>query len=547
MPTVEVSLKDMENLLGRKLSSGQLEELVLYAKGEVESVEGDTAKIDIKDTNRPDLWSAEGIAREISLRFRKPRHYHLRKSGLRIFVKKGMESIRPRTAAVVAKNVKITDMFLRQIIQLQEKIDGTFGRQRREIATGIYDFDKISGDIIFYPAEKSKSFAPLGFARPMTLDRILQVHPKGKEYGHLLKGCTRCPLFEDSAGNVLSMPPIINSDYTGKVTEDSTNLFIEVSGFRPDWLVTALNVIAMAFADRGADIFSVEIIYPGKKVTTPDFSPRKTTLNLDYARKITGLPLQDSEIYSLLEKSGYRVVKRGRTAVLEYPPYRQDIMHQADVVEDIAISYGYNSFPPESYRLATVGGQSYLSLFACKATETLIGMGLQEVLTYILTSRDSLFRKMLLPARPVAEISNPVSANWSVLRDWLLPGLLEFLSRNRHAEYPQRIFEIGDCVLPDSRKETRTRDSRRVAVALTDVSVSYQDITSVLDAFLRSFGAVYSLRKSSHPTFIPGRAADIIIRGRPAGVVGEVHPHVLNNWNLEKPVAAFDLDAGCLV
>ena len=544
MPTVDLSLKDLGNLLGKSISASQLEDLVLYAKGEVESVQGDKVKLDIKDTNRPDLWSAEGIAREINLRLGKSQKIKFRPSGHKLYIEKSVSDVRPLCYAAVIRDVTVTEELLVQMINLQEKMNTTHGRRRRECGIGLYDFSRMTPPLYYRGCSpRELKFAPLGFREEMWLDQILDRHPKGVEFAHLLKGKSRYPIIVDSRGVVGAMPPIINSNTVGKVTRQTRDIFIEATGFRHDIVMTELLVSAWALADRGGKVETLEVVFPGgKKITSPDFTLKKASLNLDYARKLIGLPLKEEEIYSLLEKSGYHVVSSGPTAQLEYPSYRQDIMHQMDIVEDMAISYGYNKIPPEAYRIPTIGGQSSLALLTNSVTDLLIGIGLQEIMSYTLTSRDSLLKKMLLPDRELAEIENPVSGNWSVFRSWLLPGLLEFLSRNKHVDYPQKVFEVGDCILPDQKAETRTRDSRMVGVALTDVSVNYQDISSLLDAFLASLGVRYALKKTIHPSFLPGRVAEIFVKNKSVGFIGELHPQVLNNWSLEKPVVAFELE-----
>lgn len=158
-----------------------------------------------------------------------------------------------------------------------------------------------------------------------------------------------------------------------------------------------------------------------------------------------------------------------------------------------------------------------------------------------------MFKKMNLPEGKIVEIENPVSSNWSVFRNSILPNLLEVLSFNKNQEYPQNIFEVGDVVLFDSEnKETGVSNKRRVAIALTGTQVGYEDASSILSAFLSNLGKKLTLKKTTHPSFISGRAAEIVVENKLVGIIGEIHPQVLNNWNLEKPVVGFEVDVEAL-
>lgn len=545
MPKIDVSYKDLCNLIGKKIPIDKLcEEEILFAKGEIDDVSGDTMKVDIKDTNRPDLWSAEGVAREIRLRHtgRFP-EYRMKKSGVSVIVDDSVSAVRPLTACAVVKNLKMNKNALSQLIQLQEKIAGTFGRNRKEVAIGVYDLGKIKPPIHFKAFRPTGlKFKPLDFEKEMHLADIMKHHPKGKEFGHLLKDAQAYPVFIDSGGNVLSMPPIINSDYTGKVAEKTKDVFIECSGFNMKFLITAINVMAAALQERGGKIETVDVVYGKKRITTPDFTEKKFTVDQDYVNRVSGLQLDKKSITKILQKSGYKVKQKGARFELSYPAYRQDIMHQRDVAEDVVITYGMNNLLPESPRLPTTGRAGKQSRIEKRLSEAIVGAGIQEIISYSLTNKRDLFEKMNIPAEKIAEVENTVSINWSVFRNWLTPCLLDFLAHNKHVEYPQKIFEMGICVLLDEISETRSRDVMKLAAAVSNSTVSYEEISSILDVLMKNMGVKYSLKKKDHGSFIDGRCAEVTVNGKHAGIVGEIHPKVLNNWKLEKPVVAFEID-----
>ena len=541
MPKIDVSQKDMCSLIGRKLTGEQLFDELLYAKSELDDVNGDNLKIDIKDTNRPDLWSVEGLAREIRARYKPgmPK-YTIKKSGASVIVDSSVSGVRPYTVCMIAKGLKINAVIMSQLLQLQEKISGTFGANRKEVAIGVYDLDKIKFPVTFRALKpRDIKFVPLEHKNKMSADEILERHQKGKEYGHLLKGKNAYPIFVDSQGEILSMPPIINSDHSGKVTESTKDVFIECSGFSMKFLNTALNVMAAALHERGCALFSVDIVYGKKILATPDLSPKRFRVRSDYIGKVSGLSLPPKEIISLLEKAMYEAKINGKYIDLSYPAYRSDIMHERDVVEDILISYGFNKIEPAAPKLPTKGSLTRKQVLLDSLAYAMLGAGFQEILSYTLTSPDNLYAKMNTNGNAI-EIEKPTSANWSVFRTWLLPGMMEFLSRNQHIEYPHNIFEIGNCIL-NANTETRSRDVQKLAAAVSASVVNYETISSALDAVLRNLGISYKLKACSHPSFIEGRTAEVIIGKDIAGYIGEIHPQVLNNWGLEKPVVAFEI------
>ena len=552
MPTLNVSYRDLCNLIGKSIDKEELKnKAVMFAKGEIDEINDDGIKIDEKDTNRPDLWSTEGVAREIAGRYGKkglPK-YTTEPSGLVVKVDESVSKVRPFTVCAVVRNLNITEDLLIQTIQLQEKVSGTYGRNRQDVAIGVYDYNKIKGNVNYkaYKPNEMK-FVPLEFSEELTLSEILEMHPKGRDFAHLLKGKEKYPIFIDDAGNVLSMPPVINSNYTGKVTENTTDVFIECSGFNLDVLKPALNVLVCALADRGGRIQTVDVVYKNETIKTPDLKPNTKRVNKDYINKITGLDLSDKEIKDLLEQARYDVASITKNEVkVEYPAYRQDIMHERDVIEDILISKGYNEIEPVPVSINTRGSLLKLHENTNKIAEVMIGIGLQEILSYTLTNKENLLKKMERKDSPICELENPVSMNWSVFRDSLLPGILEFFSNNKHHEIPQKIFEIGNCIIPDSKSETNYRDNLRLACGVTARQVTYEEIASMSDAFMRTLGINYKFRKTDNQIYIKGRCAEIVVGAKVVGTLGEINPQVLNNWGIENPVIGFEIDLDLII
>jgi phenylalanyl-tRNA synthetase beta chain len=217
-------------------------------------------------------------------------------------------------------------------------------------------------------------------------------------------------------------------------------------------------------------------------------------------------------------------------------------MHQVDLVEDIAIAYGYNNIEPLWRELPTTGGERPEQRLIDVAREFMVGLGFQEVLTYSLTSPESLFDKTNREKTRIVEVANPKVVTMTCLRNWLLPSLMEFLGNNQSVEFPQKIFELGKVTLLDDTRETKTRDEEWLAAATTHPNASFSEIKSALDAFFMNLGVNWQIKATSHPSFIEGRVGTVMANDVNVGVLGEVNPQVLEAWKLENPVAAFEIN-----
>ena len=551
MPNIEISKKDLESMMGRKYSREELEDTLEYIKGEIDSLEGDALKIDCKETNRPDLWCTEGIARELKARTGKEKgikKYSVKKSGVQVFISQNLEKVRPLIVCAVVKDVKITEDVLKQLIQLQEKVGENYGRKRKELGIGLYDFD-IMAPPVYYKGFKDDEieFVPLEWKVQLRPSEILTQHEKGKAYKHLLEGANVYPIVIDSKRTVASMPPIINSQTTGKVTESTKNLFIEVTGFKWETVNTALEVMCMALADTGAKIYSCELNfptdkkpYPAKKINTPVFATDKLMFDKGIVNKMTGLGLKDKEIIELLGKARYNAKIKGNKITAEYPSYRTDIMHPVDIIEDLLISVGFNNIFPQKIEMNVVGSELKEIKVNDFVREGCIGLGLQEVMTYNLTSSQIQGVNMLVNSEEFVEIANPVSINYAVLRKRLTAQLLDFLSKNKDKEFPQKIFEVGTVLELDSKEEHGVKQSYHVCGAITHSNVNFTEIKSTLVALCAYLGKECVVKKKEY-AFLGENSAEIIVDGK-KGFVGEVKQEVIDAFSLRKPVCVFEFE-----
>jgi phenylalanyl-tRNA synthetase beta chain len=541
MPTINFSLKDLQKLVGKKITVDELKDLLTYAKGDFEDYDKTTDEVtaDFGDTNLPYLWSVEGVARLLKGIIGKEKglpKLKLNKSTYKVNVEASVNKVRPYIAAFVAKDSKIDDYLIKQIIQLQEKLCETYGRKRQKVAIGVYNYSKIKFPVHYKAVQPDKiKFTPLEFKKEMDLKEILEEHPKGQEYAYILEDFDKYPILIDDENNVLSFPPIINSDETGKVEEEDQDLFFEVTGTDMDAVLVSCNIFAHALQQRGFKIFQVDIKYPNKKMTTPLIFNETIKLNIDNIKKVLGLDLKEIEIKTLLEKQRYEY-KAGKVLI---PEYRKDILHENDIIEDIAIAYGYDkieSLPLTSY---TLGSTKPLINFIDKAREIIIGLGFQEVMSQILSNKNLLYNKMEIDDTGTIELENPTSENYSVIRTWLIPPLMEILSKNKHVEYPQKIFEQG---LVTSKKDGKIIDYERIASVIIAEKADYTKIKQAFDCLMRMLGIEYEIDEINHKSFISGRIGRVIVNGAKMGYIGEINPKVIYNFNLEMPVVAFELN-----
>jgi len=557
MPTIEVLFDDLQKLVGVRLpkKAEALDDVLYYVKGQVESFEGETLKIEIKDGNRPDLWNVEGIARclrgalgvEGGLR-----NYTLEGSSkVKVLVDSRLEKIRPYIACSILRNVKLDDDVIREIMHLQDKLDQTYGRKRRRTSIGLYNFDLIKPPLRYTVAEPAEvSFVPLDSNEEMTLEEIIKKHPKGLEYGDIIRKHRYWPILMDEGDRVLSFPPIINSDDLGKITEEVENVLVEVTGTVLQNLLNTLTIVSLSLADRGGKIYSVEVDYPygkEKRVITPKFENKLMVLRPSYVNEVLGLDLKTETMAKLLEKARYGVAgsRRDELTVI-IPCSRMDIMHPVDIVEDIAIMFGYNSIKPEWPKLATIGGLSEREAFSDLVREIMVGLGFQEALSFSMSTPQKLFDAMNLKRGTVVEVSNPRTTTYTCLRNWLIPGLMELLSHNTHVEYPQKVFEVGECVVFDEKNETKSQDIRRLACLIIYSSSNFSEIKATLDSLFLNLGIDYKLEDASHGSFIDGRVGKILVGNKEVGIIGEINPAVIQEWKLGNPIAGFEINLNVL-
>jgi phenylalanyl-tRNA synthetase beta chain len=559
VPTIDVEISELQRLLGLNVHDVEkLDDVLSLVKGEVKLVDEKEGimSIEMKDTNRSDLWSVEGLARALQGYLGKKmvlQEYSVGEPFVDIHVDPRLRNIRPFIGCCIVKNVELTDTIIRGLMHLQDKLDGTSGRNRQKTSIGLYDFSLITPPLSYSAVKPTEiSFVPLGFTEKLTLAEILEKHPKGIEYGHIVKKHNVYPILLDAERKVLSFPPIINSNDLGRVTEETHDLLIEVTGTAEETVLNTVKLVSLALVDRGGKAYGANVYYEhdATRVVTPSFAGTQMRLDVAFTNKTLGLNLTGKRISELLGVAGFGITNVGETEVdVVVPCYRVDVMHQVDIVEDVAIAYGYNNIEAVWRDLPTTGCVKPLQRLLDKARVLMVGSGFQEVLTYTLTNSETLFEKMSVAEQGssvglgrLVELANPKVVTMTCLRNWLLPSLMEFLASNKSVEFPQCVFELGKVTCLDESVETRTRDEDWLAGAISHPSASFSEIKSVLDAFFMNLGVDWQIKPVAHPSFIEGRVGAVLVDDSSVGFVGEINPCVLVAWGLENPVAAFELN-----
>jgi phenylalanyl-tRNA synthetase beta chain len=554
MPTIDIKKRDLDSLIGKKLSLEVLEKKLMLAKAELKEyvAETDDLKVELSDSNRPDLWSAEGVARQIRIALSGkgeayPFFSHGRKATREIRVARGMKAVRPFVAACTASGMRMNDDVLAQMIQSQDKLSEIFGRKRTTVSIGVYELDRIAFPVDYRLAEPaSVSFIPLGMEERLTLAEILVRHPKGLAYGGIVKPFAQYPVLTDSMGQALSFPPIINSREIGEVKPSTRNVLVEVTGTDMRMTALTLNILAASFYDRGADIEPVLVTYPydtefGRRVAFPVDTSGRFKVPLGSFSAGLGEAVTPADVKKHLTSYGHKVSATGGTVSVVTPAYRDDIMHPMDLVEDYAISRGYDSFEPVMPQQSTVGALTRIELLSDTVRDAMVGAGFQEIMSNILCSRGEL--DFAMPeGEKLVEVDNVMSLAYSVLRNRIVPSLLTVEAASSRAFYPHRIFEAGEVAVFDRNENTGSRTELNLGALIAHPGANFSEMHSTLDILLYYLGLDYRLVPAEHPLYIQGRCGTIVAAGAELGPIGELRPEALERAGIAMPCAAFELN-----
>lgn len=544
MPVVNVSIDRLKKFLpGVKLEKAL--EMLPFVGLDIEGDDGKVIRVEY-NPNRPDFSSDFGIARALQgltgIKLGMPA-FKVSRSNAAIKVDRSVKKVRPHVVALVAKNGKLDDETIKQIIAMQEDLHNGICRRRKKASIGIHNLDAIKFPVRYSTVNGDFAFTPLGGQAGQTVDQILQDTETGRVYGPLLAG--KYPVIIDSAGTVLSFPPIINGDAT-KVDTNCKNLFVEVTAIDIKAAKDALAVIAVTLHDAGFEIQSVTITDDGKKAVTPDVRPALMRVDIDYVNATLGLALTPRQMVDCLRKSRLDA-RASKTAITcTVPRYRVDITHPIDIAEEVAIGYGIYNMQPAFPPAVTAGQRSTQSTYFDAVRQTMAGLGMLEAFNSSLASKQVLYDLAGRQPQEMLAVDGTKSAEHEVLRDSLIPPLLQSLSRNVHEEYPQKLFEIGKTFEKENGKIV---EYWQVAVVIAHGEARFTEAKSALQALFAVFGLAIQTKAYQDSMLIRGRSAIIIPQKDPfvgVGVIGEITPLAIDNFKLRVPVAAFEVNLSTL-
>lgn len=536
MPVLRFNTEKLTRQTG--LSVEELIEALFKLKCESEIVD-DTLEVEV-NPDRPDLYISEGLARAVNALNGRRRGWSLpRTEATNYTLKVDPPETRPYIAAAIVYNVNVDEDYLEELIQFQEKLHDTIGRRRRKVAIGLHDLEKLPSNKLYYKmASLNEKMTPLDESEEYTISRVLEETQQGRKYGRISLNVERGvhPALY-SGDEIIALPPVINSNIT-RIEPGTRSLFIDVTGTHKETVEKVLDIIVTALAERpGAYIGKVLVEDPHSHWWTPKLSGKRMELSREEVSGTLGVTLSLDSIIDALERTLHNARKESEDSVIvEVAPFRVDILRNIDLIEDIAIALGYESL---GYNKPIVEGPGKLlteTRISRVVRDLAIGLGFTEVTQLTLTS------PKLLDAtgfKDRVEVLNPVQYEYSVLRPSLIPSLLSVAAGNLHAKKPVKAFEIGVVVEPG----LPPRDRMRMGLMIMDDEVGYEDIQAAVYSILRILDVEFTVEPYSHPVFIEGRSARIILPGMgAAGVLGEVSPEVLQRLEISFPVAVAELD-----
>jgi phenylalanyl-tRNA synthetase beta chain len=537
MPVVELSYTRLQKLVG-KVTKKQISDSLPFLGLDIESENKDSVRIEYSP-NRPDYSTDFGVALGlqgllgvktgiIKLNIKKSNKYL-------ISVKPTVTKIRPFVTGIVAKNGTVDDKTIKQLMAMQEDLHFGIGRKRKKSSIGIHDLDKIQFPLVYTTTNRNHKFIPLNSEKEITVSEILSTTDVGKDYGSLLGHSSQVPIILDKNQNTVSFPPIINAAIT-TVTTKTRNLFVEVTGLNKDDAEDMLSVVATILQTAGFTLESVNI--SGMKNSSPKLESKKISVSSSLINQSLGLNLNSSKIISSLKKSRLDAISKGTNIICTIPSYRFDIFGPMDLVEEVALGYGIHNLEPTLSPSQTIGNTNPVSVKLKSLDQTMIGLGYLEALNSSLTSKRVLYEMTNRIPSKIISVLDSKSQEHTILRDSILPGLLENLSRNIHESYPQKMFETGTVFQYDDPISEKINFSGISA----HKDANFTEIKSMLQSALKiGFGIKIETKTVIHPTFEDGHCATVILNGKTIGLIGKINSKTIENYKIRIPVVGFEV------
>jgi len=580
MPTVTVVREELFKQLGIAMTDEEFSDLcfdfglelddITSEKEIVAKEQGEEAAAGLDETilykievpaNRYDLLCVEGLSQALRVftesesppKFRKiePEEFQVMK------IEEPTQKVRPHVVCAVLRNVVFTPESYKSFIDLQDKLHQNICRGRTLVAIGTHDLDTLKGPFTYTakPFDQVK-FKALNQETEMTAEELMQKYKSDvrmKHYVPIIEHSDVCPVIHDSQGIVLSMPPIINGDHS-KITLDTKNVFIEMTATDLTKAHIVLHAVVAAFSQYCEDIYTVEpvkvINSKGEANTTPIMDERDVEVSVSYVNKTLGVELSPEEVSNLLTKMSLESKVTGEDSVgVHVPITRPDVLHPCDIAEDVGIAYSYNKIVKRLPKVHTFAKQNPLNHFTDLLRAEVAQAGYTEILTFsLLSSEDNYTKLRRKPKDEAVEIANPKTVDFQMPRTSLLPGLFKTIVSNKTHSLPIQIFEISDVV---KKQGNQCYNERKISAMHCNKTSGFEVVHGLMDFVMTKLGLKfqqdYRLEKSQDEAFFEGRQAQVILKNKPIGVIGIVHPEVLSNFEIKYPVSAMELDVEALM
>lgn len=575
MPTISLDRADLFDALGKEYSEQELDELCFEYGIELDEwVDDDgerpTVKIEIP-ANRYDMLCAEGLSRSLAVflgRIDPPKYrVVVPEKPLELNIEPEVSQIRPYAAAAVIRGVKFTPRRYESFISLQDKLHSNICRNRSLVAIGTHDLSKVTGNLR-YRALKPEDikFTPLNQSKEMTGTEILEFYKNDRNLSKflpLIESSPVLPLFVDSKDTVLSLPPLINSDFT-KIRLDTRDIFFDLTATDETKLDIVLNQMVTMFSEYSEEPFTVEAVRvnyaDGRSQLLPNLNLRHMAAEVDYLNSVLGLDKSAEEYCGLLKKMTLEASPISEKVLdVGIPVTRPDILHQCDIMEDAGVAYGFNNLKRTFPGSSTIGQPLLVNQVADIIRRETAQAGWAEVMPLTLSSHVENYDWFRRPDDGLAvELANPKTLEYQVVRTTLVPGVLKTIRENREHSLPMKVFECGDIVVQDTTKERMSHNERHFAAVFAGKTSGFETVHGLLDRVMamlrfkhgRSAERGYWLQEGNEkelPQFFPGRGAHIILqrdgKSQRIGSLGVLHPEVLANFEIPFVCSAFELDA----
>ncbi len=542
MPVITIDKRYLKRLTEPDLGDEKLAERISKLGFNVESMDEKEISIEIT-SNRPDLLGAVGLARAINHFSHKSKRFHYQITEeaplLEIVVGAGVRKTRPYIASLAVTGLKFDEVSLANLLNATDKFTETYGRQRKKIAIGLHNLDEVSAPLR-YDAYKNEKFVPLSGTGEMAYSDIIEKTEKGRRYAETIpkSGAKRFPVLKDEKG-ALALIPIINSERT-KVTKETKNLLVDVTGISEYLVNKTADLLAANFMDMGASVRKVQIVYRNKTVITPQLSTDSVRVPVSMLENEIGVEIGVNNVGSLADKMGYESSYTGNIVNFLVPTYRFDVINEQDIVEDIAIAYGYEYIRPAPIRSVNSGGLDTLTIYRSSITEAMAGLGFDQMMNSYLSNDQVNFTMMRMPVEKSAvRIRNPKSESITMMRTWIVPSLLRNIAASQNVPSPLEAFELD---MAFTMKNGKPIEGYHMAAVSAGSRSDFNTIKSVYESVSKEMGVECKIEAANHPSFIEGRCAKIVANGKGIGFMGEIHPQVLNNFGIEEPTAALEIE-----